>query len=82
MIRPKNKMLVLKDISVSDQKTMGLAWAWEAGAKATFVRDYGHDYYHDDRESCSLVTVHHIDNEGDRELWVFDMFLEGMCLWR
>jgi len=81
MIKPKHKILVLKDISVSDQRTMGLAWAWEAGAKVTFIRDYGHDFYHNEREPCSLVMVHHIKDEDRRELWVFDMFLVDLCIW-
>lgn len=82
MIRSQHR-LSLKNISLSDQKTMGLGWAWKAGARATYVRDYGYDLYHKDKKSCSLVRVYHVDGEkkSGREIWVFDMFLEGECIW-
>jgi len=80
MIR-SSETLRLKDISIADQETMGLEWAWKAGAIATYVREFGHDYYHSEQKPCSLIEVHHLSANQPRELWVFDMFLEAGCIW-
>ena len=77
----RGSMITLKDISVSDQETMGLIWAWEAGAPVTYIRPYGFEYHDGKKKSCSLVEVYHISNEGPRELWVFDIFLKATCIW-
>lgn len=71
----------LKDISTKDQDTMGLIWAWQAGARATYIRDYGQEFYDGQKKPCSLVRVYHLKGEEPRELWIFDMFLKARCLW-
>lgn len=77
----KDNRLKLKDISLDDQETMGLGWAWKAGAPVTYIRPYGFDYHDGEQKPCSLIEVDHVENERSRELWVFDMFLEAGCIW-
>ena len=81
MILLGNKRFRLKDISVADQDAMGLEWAWKAGAVVTYIRDYERSMYSGSWKSCSLITVSHLKSHQVRELWVFDMFLEGVCIW-
>lgn len=81
MTRQKGDKLVLKDISVYDQSTMGLEWAWKAGAIVTYVDTYGSDYYKGTKYPCSLINMYVEKEKRPRELWVFDMFIKSRCVW-